>query len=336
MDSKNKQLQRTFRDALPLAEVLAQGRLLRVRVVHRLRPQRGRRFAARGAITQFSRASRKRMLELLSRLDPSRAGFPCFVTLTYPDREGPPTHDETERDRQCFFKRMKRRFPLCSGLWRREFQPRKSGAQCGEIYPHYHLLVFNLPFLPHAMLNEVWRSVIGHDGYVRTEIEAVHSWQGAFFYAAKYMAKTDPTTDAVVDGERADAESGALAPRTARGPAPAEGAPGSLVCASYLTVKDKGKTVKEIGDSPLLGRAWGTFNRKCLPYADRHVEHLALGRWLRDAKDLAREVWPRIDELQPQTGFTLFVDDAKAWAQAIRSLHDVPLDEDDDDDGVPT
>lgn len=70
---------------------------------------RRRRLARRGRVCEFSRHSRKRMLDLQARLDIERAGFVAFVTLTYPDREGPPSAGNCERDRRAFLKRMRRR-----------------------------------------------------------------------------------------------------------------------------------------------------------------------------------------------------------------------------------
>jgi hypothetical protein len=101
----------------------------------------------RGEISTFSFRSRKRMLEKLARIDVEHAGFVCFVTVTYPDRNGPPSPAECERDRQVFLKRISRGYPSASPIWRREWESRVSGAHVGVDFPHFHLLFFGLPFV---------------------------------------------------------------------------------------------------------------------------------------------------------------------------------------------
>jgi len=67
-----------------------------------------------------------------------------------------------------------------SAVWRLEFQER--GA------PHFHILLFGLPFVPKGLIQKWWGEVIGCDRPF-TRIEAVRSWRGVLGYAAKYMAK---------------------------------------------------------------------------------------------------------------------------------------------------
>lgn len=143
----------------------------------------------RGVVSAFSAQSRKRMLDTLAQIDENRAGFMAFVTLTYPDRDGPPSFEQTSRDKATFLKRIRRRFPEASAIWRREWEPRISGEFEGVLYPHFHLLFFNLPFLHYEEVNDTWKEVIAYDDYTRTEIKAVESWRKAFYYVSKYMAK---------------------------------------------------------------------------------------------------------------------------------------------------
>lgn len=315
----------------------------------------------RGGISDFSPQSRKRMIETLVRLDWEKAGFVCFVTLGYPDRHGPPSLEQTERDRQVILKRIARMHPTASATWRREWEPRKSGNFVGEFFPHYHMLFFGLPFLHYDELNAMWREVIGYPYYVRTEIKQVHSWRQALYYCAKYMAKRKEGSP---DPQARDARREARAPR---------GSGRSLVYVTYLTareeaekardnkeivgekwqaLKDKrrmarfryrlqklqrqsrrrrGKTEKEIGPQPggsaepnSIGRSWGTFNKRGLPWAERKVWNGRAGIWVGYAKHLAKQKWAGINE-SDNVGFTLFLDDAYQFFEKLLFLREPNL-----------
>ena len=107
----------------------------------------------RGTVSAFSRASRKRMLERLARLQPEDAQGPMsMITLTYgeqfPDAQG------AKRDLVAFWKRVRRAFLGAGAIWRVEFQ--KRGA------PHFHLIFYG-PYLPKGLLQLWWGRVIGQD-----------------------------------------------------------------------------------------------------------------------------------------------------------------------------
>jgi len=203
-----------------------QGSLLRVSF-RRLRSSGS--GGVRGEITEFTPASRKRLLDTFATIDLARCGRPIFVTLTYgqcwPDNETAKRHLDT------LLKRFRRRFPLCSCIWKLEFQSR--GA------PHFHLIFFNLPFYSKVSLARAWAAVIGHafcdlsgdsPRPPFTRIERLQSARKAFVYLCKYMAKKADDGEGVADG-------------------------GGV-----------GSTISHI--SPLwVGRWWGVFNRKCVPFA---------------------------------------------------------------------
>jgi len=250
------------------------------------------------------------MLETLARLDFQRAGFVCFVTLTYPDRDGPPSAETSERDRCTFLKRIRRRYPIASALWRREWEPRESGEFIGVGYPHYHLLCFGLPFVPYEVVNEWWRETLDYDGYVRTEIKAIQQWRKAVYYVAKYMAKV-PASKAAGDG-----------PGTVREvpDQPGGEAASSLVYSTKVT-GDSGGTEEEAvapAGTP-IGRSWGIFNRKDLPFAECKTVRVEPGEWLSQAKEMAQCVWSRVGEYS-NCGFTLFVDDPDQWLAVLQQL----------------
>jgi hypothetical protein len=138
----------------------------------------------RGAIRGFSEASRRRMLQFLQTIDREKSGMPLFVTLTYPG-EWPGDPRRWKRDLQVWLGRLKRALPQAWAVWRLE--PQRRGA------PHYHLLVFGVASLPKLWLSRTWFEVVGSgdERHLRagTQVQAVESWRGVIFYAAKYLAK---------------------------------------------------------------------------------------------------------------------------------------------------
>jgi hypothetical protein len=97
----------------------------------------------RGEITEFSAASRRRMLELMAKID--QKAVPLFVTLTYPDNF-PLYRAEYKPHLERFCDRLQRRWPKAAIIWKLEFQVRKSGQNKGNIAPHYHLFVYGVPW----------------------------------------------------------------------------------------------------------------------------------------------------------------------------------------------
>ena len=304
-----KHVRIVLRRRKPWVVLESQGQLFKLHVGHVDQVARG----MRGGIVSFSAQSRKRMLELTARVDFQHCGFVCFVTLTYPDREGPPRLGDIERDRQTFQKRIHRAYPGCSAIWRREWKARASGKFAGMVFPHYHFLCFGLPFVHHSTLNGMWKEVLRFDGYLRTEIEGVESWRKAIFYVSKYMAKVKSAPKRRARREtlrRGDAHTA----RHRAGAEPVGGASCSLVNVTYLTASEKEKDCR-------IGRSWGVFNRACLPLAERELMCAKLGEWLDDAKDFARECWAGIERIQGY-GHTLFLDNAHEHYRHICALQE--------------
>jgi hypothetical protein len=143
----------------------------------------------RGVINEFSRRSRKRLIELTASLELTRyrprkgrggCQYATFLTLTYPDKY--PSAKTAKKHLQTFVKRMLRRkgFENASGLWRLEFQ--KRGA------PHFHLILFNAPYWDKRDVQKQWGEVIGFDDPF-TKIEAIRTERGVMSYVSKYVAK---------------------------------------------------------------------------------------------------------------------------------------------------
>jgi hypothetical protein len=139
----------------------------------------------RGKIQTFTKASRRRLLRLLAKVD-KREALPIFVTLTYPG-EYPHEWQTWKRHIDTLCKRIARRYPSSGLVWRLE--PQKRGA------PHYHLLVWGVPsmLLFREWVAQAWYEVAHngdkHLGSAGTRTESVRSARGVMFYAGKYLAK---------------------------------------------------------------------------------------------------------------------------------------------------
>lgn len=279
-----------------LPVMIQQGKLLKVKV-----PVTGVAVkAVRGGVSEFSAKSRKRMLETMACLDNDRLRAVVFVTLTYPD-DAPPFAEQTSVHLKNFLKRLKRRFPEASAIWRREWEDRKSGDHVGQMYPHFHFLFFNLPFVHHAEVNAHWREVLGYTGYLRTEIKMVRSWRQAFSYVAKYMAKTPQPPEAAVG----DARSGE---RRRRPQAAPEAGGCSLVYIPYRAAEEEQEQDTATPAFVPTGRHWGVFNRSFLPLAKRRTKRISFA----DAellKEEATQIWDGVNQ-DATLGFTLFSNDA--------------------------
>ncbi len=98
---------------------------LRPDVVHSAEKQKS---APRGEIVEFSAASRRRMLELLAKVEQS--AVPIFVTLTYPDNF-PLYREDYKGHLEAFCDRVQRRWPTAAIIWKLEFKARKIGEEQG-------------------------------------------------------------------------------------------------------------------------------------------------------------------------------------------------------------
>jgi hypothetical protein len=132
-------------------------------------------------VATFSLASRKRLLQLVASLDQDTTP-PLFLTLTYP-QHWPSDPASWHDDLEAFFKRLCRKYPMCNiaVLWRKE--PQARGA------PHYHLLVFGVPYIAYQWVGEVWAAITGGNAATCSRVERVRSWRGAMSYASKYLGK---------------------------------------------------------------------------------------------------------------------------------------------------
>lgn len=143
--------------------------------------------SSRGLVSTLSKGSRKRLLRKLAGIDHAKLKCkPLFLTFTYP-AEWPGDPKRWKRDLDTMCKRIRRRFPKSSIVWKLE--PQKRGA------PHYHVLLFNVPWVDRQWLAQAWYEVVGSNDpkhlAAGTEVRAVRSWRGVLSYAAKYVAKVE-------------------------------------------------------------------------------------------------------------------------------------------------
>ncbi len=130
----------------------------------------------RGDITEFSRKSRRRMLLALNRCD-FRKTRAVFVTLTF---HSIPEIEAATKSLQKFIKRVRRKFPLTSGIWRKEFQQR--GAA------HFHVIFFGLPYWDWKEMLDCWRECTpDHEGSIWVKL--LRNSKSIIGYVAKYIAK---------------------------------------------------------------------------------------------------------------------------------------------------
>lgn len=151
----------------------------------------------RGNVTTFSRKSRKRLLNEFAQFDKRQVATDAVVllTLTYADAPDP---REAKADLEAMRRRLERRYPHMSAVWRLELQPERSKRE-GVPVIHYHLMVFGLKRgrnMSDAMLKAellswmpaAWTAISGAPSQ-GCDIRVESSWRRVFSYLAKYVAK---------------------------------------------------------------------------------------------------------------------------------------------------
>ena len=120
-----------------------------------------------------------------------KAPLPLFVTLTYPAKY--PTARQSKIHLDRLLKRIARKYPKAAGVWRLEAQQR--GA------PHYHVLIWNEAYIPHAWIAEAWYAIVGsldpNHLSAGTQTCRSRAFRQVWHYTSKYLAK--PTENATGD-----------------------------------------------------------------------------------------------------------------------------------------
>lgn len=171
----------------------------------------GKGKSSRGKIRGFSRKSRNRLIKETAKLknDPN-----IWVDLTFPDEFFEGCHglsDIAEKSSKAL-KRFKRMLgENINGIWKREYESRKSGKNKGDYFPHFHLLL-NIPSVEleneSLKIRSLWLETLQYLGLSGEGLEKSarvtlnpKSWRiindrkHASRYVSKYVAKIQCLND---------------------------------------------------------------------------------------------------------------------------------------------
>lgn len=189
------QFEKRAREATRAASlyVSVHGQLVKVHVPTKFIPKNYSH--KRKDVTEFSRGSRKRMLEFSNTIAWEDVRAAKFLEMGYPDEIAARPYTVRTNDRNWFHAQLCDYLGRQVGaIWRVEWQERKSGRYTGMYLPHIHLLVFTDAFLPHAEVNRWWKTAIGWGGFVHTDVRSAKGSRMVAMYIAKYIGKVDPST----------------------------------------------------------------------------------------------------------------------------------------------
>jgi len=183
---------RPFKPHLDLANILwsvsIQGEVVRLKsTLIDYSPQRG---GKRGQVFDFSRSSRKRMLEMVSTIYWKKISHGLFITLTCPEDCWPNDSKVRNRWRYLFFRSMEIYLGKKIGaLWRVEWKKRKTGRNKGKVLPHFHLIVPNVKYVPKEVIGKFWKQATGSNEQVIRDVQRLTDRRKHEVYIAKYAAK---------------------------------------------------------------------------------------------------------------------------------------------------
>lgn len=267
-------LQRAKSKRLSVVHLEAQGTLLATKwhIGDVSPPPRGNR----GIVTDFSKGSRRRLIRKIARLNAPKA---VFLTLTYPQRF--PDGKRAKEHLRAMLERLRRRYPKMSAIWRLEYQMR--GA------PHFHLICFDLPFVPFEEMRVWWASVISEfvdDHAPRIRLEMMRSSRGIMHYVSKYVAKLPEAQPTEENGDGFSI----------------------FIPITYLHV----------------GRWWGVFNKEFLPYAPLHYVEIRIetGKGFYDCKRFMRKIWSGMNKSRSRGGVVFSEQSTRAYVHMVLLLMD--------------
>jgi hypothetical protein len=137
----------------------------------------GRAGQGRGAIHEFSRRSRNRLLRLGARLRSDVGGL--MLTFTY--RANMQDHAQAKNHLTLLSKWLVYHFPQAACIWRLEYQLR------GAI--HFHILALGVSFIDQDKLTAYWQELTSDDSY--PDIKPIRSRRKVMSYISKYIAKME-------------------------------------------------------------------------------------------------------------------------------------------------
>lgn len=186
-DSESLGLSMAHNPRKPTGEMVLYRGGAQVRVAKPKKHQKQYGGGKRGQIKEFSKASRRRLLQMLTQTQ--KSAKPIFITLTYPG-EYPQDPKLWKQHLEKFVKNLLYRYPDLGAVWKLE--PQRRGA------PHYHLLVWGPNYNDlKACVSLLWfRAVDSGDlRHLRagTQVSRIRSWRGVMAYAGKYLGKVVDT-----------------------------------------------------------------------------------------------------------------------------------------------
>jgi len=154
----------------------------------------------RSRITGFTRRSRHSLMRTINRINCAQVGPMGFVTVTYHLNW---QERDVKRDLDLYFKRLRRRFPGLSYVWRLDYQRR--GA------PHFHILLFFpthqvLDIEDEALLAHHWNQVVDEDGnfaHAKHGTKVIifeDGFEGVFMYLNQYCTKMEEGGTTTLEG----------------------------------------------------------------------------------------------------------------------------------------
>lgn len=140
----------------------------------------------RGRITGYSAKSRRRMRKTIHQID--RRVNALFVTLTL--HKWRPTPEEMHTALDTFWKRVHRRHPGLSAVWKLE--PQTKAGNRGV--PHFHLLIYGTSYINAQWLSRQWHALTGEESFQHekagVDVALVDDDERLAGYTSKYMDKT--------------------------------------------------------------------------------------------------------------------------------------------------
>lgn len=144
----------------------------------------------RGVVRGFSHQARIRMLQMISKIDWEKVPDGLFVTLTVPDECWPMTRSARNIARAGFMRYVEAfHGNHVPAIWRIEWKARKTGKYRGKLLPHFHLVIFGVPYIHHSMIRGWWRSLLKAESALATDVQSLKGKQHHAVYVAKYAAK---------------------------------------------------------------------------------------------------------------------------------------------------
>ncbi len=154
--------------------------------------------------------------------------------------------------------------------------------------PHFHLIFFNLPYLDKKLLNTIWGEIIGKEFWDTSKDEPRQPFTRieAIRHPRKVMAYVSKYV------------------------AKSEDAGGGFNSLPYLHANQD------------LGRLWGVFNSKALPWAEAitmivDATRANINRILWQYRRLMAKKWKAANKYGRYKGASLFVDHNKPWFEAF-------------------